>query len=139
MIITEIEKILSDAEALAFRIANRKSVAYPSKKTHQVQVGDFFNNTNRDMESIWKDVIIAYDHFRGIDLNDLVATYREHHSTSVWRTTRHISGCEHTFLFSNTCPIDGICSTKGIYCKYYQGASSAPNSSAIKCGYKEEA
>jgi hypothetical protein len=132
----EVIEILKEAEKLAHKIANRKSVLFSEGR-----LGEFFNSNNRDRQTIWKDVVIAYNHFKAIDLDYLVRLYNEPKpKPNVMRSTREITGrngC--AIIFSDECPIKGAChiSNDGPFCTYYQGVSTDEGDFSIACSYKE--
>lgn len=134
MNIEEIKQILIEAERLAHKIANRKSVFFSEGK-----LGEFFNSKGRDMQTIWKDVVVAYNHFKAIDLNSLVEVYNRHQVT-VMRPTREINGNGHTVIFSDECPIKGICHmiTQASICRHNQGVSTEEGDFSIRCSYRRE-
>jgi hypothetical protein len=138
MIITEVEKILQEAEALAYRIAEGKSIEcpYPSP-------GNVFNHTHPEINSIWKDVCIAYNHFKAIDLNILVEAYNKYITTPVKYYVHKVGGCRHTAFVCNDCPSSlGICAMLPSFekapdtkmCPHNKGLDS----NYVMCGYKKE-
>lgn len=134
----DVKQILSEAEVLAYKIANRKSVLFTEGRP-----GEFFNSNNRDMQTIWKDVVIAYKHFKAIDLNDLVRVYNEPRSEPKWLDAKELFGYEWRAVHCDKCPdpshntlckllsIKHSLNTNCEYCGRFDGSN-------IECKYKEE-
>jgi len=137
---TEVISTLREAELLAYKIADDKHLIWTNSLDHSL--GQVFNTQAPEGKAIWRDVCIAYNHFKAIDLNILVDAYNKYITTPVKYHVQEVNGCGHIVMVCHHCPAEkGICATLSPF-EEKDNKSCEHNkmliSNYVDCSYKKE-